>query len=108
MSHIFCIVYIGKRVPVNHNQVSQFALFQRSDMVAHADIPGAVDGGHFQSIMVAHAPLGKHPELPVGCQSLKLSVSPNIDQNSAVVKLFGAAALWKCPRSYSSSGIMIR
>src|SRR5690625_7728426 len=104
MSHIFCIVYIGKWVPVNHNQVSQFALFQRSDMVAHADIPGAVDGGHFQRIMVAHAPLGKHPELPVSCQSLKLSVSRNIDQKSTVEKLYGGS----CTMEMSWHTIIVR
>ena len=62
---VLALADVFEGVAVDDDEVSQLAGLDAAELVVHAEVDGAVDGGAAQCLKVGHAALGQHPELPM-------------------------------------------
>jgi hypothetical protein len=54
--NLFGVAKIIQRIAIDDQQISQFSFFQRTDLVVHAQVLRAVDGGGFEGVVVTMPP----------------------------------------------------
>ena len=82
-----------ERVAVEHDQVGQLALLERSELAVEPEIARAVDCRRPQRFHGRHAALLEHPQLPVRAQALELTVRTELHGSAGIGNLFGAPAI---------------
>src|SRR4051812_34516472 len=78
---------ILERVTIEHEQIGELALLERSQLRVEPEVLRAVDRGTPERLGVRHPALLEHPQFPVSAQPLELTVRAELDETTGIEDL---------------------